>query len=74
MHGKRWFWVTVFVVFLVTFAIAIVIWTLMGPYPRTVEGDLEKAGQYGDSYGYVNSLLSALAMGGAIVAILFCSR
>ncbi len=38
-------------------------------YPRSEQG-FEQAAQFGDSYGYVNALLSSLALGGALAAII----
>lgn len=48
---------------------AYALWHFVGPLPGEWFGKPTDAGTFGDSYGYVNSLLSSLTMAGAIVAI-----
>jgi len=42
--------------------------------PGTDTLSLESAGQFGDSFGYINSLFSALAFGGVILTVLMQSQ
>lgn len=62
------------IVFATTLGGAFWVWTEFGPHPiqvnpRGADGTYAAAGSFGDSYGYVNSLLSSLALAGAIAAI-----
>ncbi|WP_345325057.1 hypothetical protein [Novipirellula rosea] len=49
------------------------LWYVIGEKPRQwypgAENGFQQAAQFGDSYGYVNALLSSLALGGALAAI-----
>lgn len=42
-------------------AVGFAVWFYVGYYPQNVHDDLVKAGQYGDSFGMVNSLFSGFA-------------
>lgn len=63
-----------------TFVITFLVWRFMGEYPlrrfppQAGENHVSaSAGTYGDSFGYVNSLLSSLALAGAIAAVILQS-
>lgn len=57
-----------------TIGVAIVIWGIFGFLPWLLHNDSTKAGAFGDSFGFANSLLSSLALAGAICAIVLQIR
>ena len=73
------FYVKVICVFGVTLGATVLVWWIMGMKPiqmfptNDANGGYTAAGSYGDSFGYVNSLLSSLALAGAIAAIVLQS-
>lgn len=57
---------------LLVFFFVVALWLCLGHIPARLYGDdLPSAGQYGDSFGFVNSLFSALTLGGVIFALWF---
>jgi hypothetical protein len=50
-------------------AIAVLLWFLIGFYPVWAYG-LDRAAQYGDSFGFVNSLFSSIAFAFVVLALL----
>lgn len=73
------FYVKVICVFGVTLGTTVLVWWVMGTKPMHWFPSLDEngghaaAGSFGDSFGYVNSLLSSLALAGAIAAIILQS-
>lgn len=59
-------WLRVAIVVLM--AVLLLFW-LVGWYPLRSQASVEQAGQYGDSFGYVNALFSSLALAAVIMAI-----
>lgn len=66
-----------FVGFLLLASLVLCVWWVFGEYPiERFAGDenvLTKAAQLGDSYGYINSLLTGLALAAATLAIILQS-
>ncbi len=56
--------------FVGVFAVIIIIFRSIGFSVLDEQPSVEKAGQFGDSFGYVNALFSALAFAGVILALL----
>lgn len=50
------------------------LWFYLGHLPTRTRASFEAAGQFGDSFGYVNSLFSGLALAGVIIAILLQTK
>ena len=68
-------WLLVVAIGIGIFAIILYAWSDWGRFPlKQYPGALDKAGQFGDSFGYVNSLFSALALAALIVTVLLQSR
>ncbi|QDU80711.1 hypothetical protein Pla110_24430 [Polystyrenella longa] len=61
-----WMWAY----FLLAAVVVIFLWWIVGYYPIHKYGSTPDAGTYGDSFGFVNSLFSGLALAGVIVAIM----
>lgn len=73
-------WVYV-IAYLVMAVLLIVIWSCMGVhhvrdfvYSEEDKDRIAQAGQYGDSFAYVNSLFSALTLAGVILALVMQTR
>lgn len=63
-EGRGW------VVFIVVL-IMLVIWIDLGIFARDLFPAIEQAGQFGDMFGFSNSLFSGLALAGVVIAIWF---
>jgi hypothetical protein len=51
------------------FPVVLAVWLLLGYWPSRAYEPLDQAGVFGDSFGYINSLFSGMALAGVIVAI-----
>lgn len=57
-----------------TLGVVIFVWLILGFVPYFMNQTLGDAGTFGDSFGFVNSLLSSLGLAGAICAIVLQIR